>query len=160
MRRPHDVGKLLQSARRLGRRYYQLTGRPLGITGEIAEYDAVRLLGLEQMPVRQPGYDAIRRENGKITRIQIKSRCLVDSTKPGQRLGQIRLDRPWDSVLVVILSKDLNTEEICEARRSSVRKALTKPGSKSRNVRGALALNQFKRIARRVWPISPQKTDE
>src|SRR5438874_1729828 len=36
---------LLQRAKLLAKEYYQLTGRPLGVTGEIAEYEAVRLLG-------------------------------------------------------------------------------------------------------------------
>lgn len=145
------IGKILGSAKRLATWYYAVTGRPLGITGEVAEYEAVRLLGLERSPVRQPGYDAIRRRGGRITRLQVKSRCILDPSKPGQRIGQIRLDREWDKVLLVILDRDLEPVEILEAGRAAVTRALLRPGSKSRNKRGALALNEFRRIARRIW---------
>ena len=151
---PHEldeIGKLLRSAKRLATRYYTITGRPLGITGEVAEYEAVRLLRLERSPVRQPGHDAIRRRQGRVTRLQVKARCILDPSRPGQRIGQIKLDREWDSVLLVILDRNLEPVEIHEAGRGAVTRALQRPGSKSRNKRGALALNQFKRIARCVW---------
>jgi hypothetical protein len=45
----------------LAKRYFALTGRPLSVTSEIAEYEASRLLGLELAPVRQPGWDATGR---------------------------------------------------------------------------------------------------
>ena len=35
------------SAKQLARRYHELTGKPLGVTGEVAEYEAHRLLGVE-----------------------------------------------------------------------------------------------------------------
>jgi len=150
-REAEEIGRVLRSAKRLARRYYTLTGRPLGITGEIAEYEAVRLLKLERSPVRQSGYDAIRRRKGKLTKLQVKARCILDPSKPGQRIGQIRLDREWDAVLLVILDRDLEPVAIHEAGRRAVAKALLTPGSKARNQRGALALNQFRRIARCVW---------
>ena len=43
----------------LAREYYRLTGRPLGITGEVDKYEAARILGVELTPARQAGYDAI-----------------------------------------------------------------------------------------------------
>ncbi len=150
-REVEEIGKILRSAKRLARRYYKLTGRPLGITGEVAEYEAVRLLKLERSPVRQPGYDAIRRRGGRVTKLQVKARCILNPSKPGQRIGQIRLDREWDAVLLVILDGALEPVEIHEAGRIAVTKALLTPGSKSRNTRGALGLNQFRRIARCVW---------
>ena len=52
---------LLQQAKHLAKRYRELTGRPLGIAGEIAESEAVRLLGVELAGVRMAGYDVIRR---------------------------------------------------------------------------------------------------
>lgn len=48
------VMQILADAKRLAQDYHELTGRPLGVTGEVAEYEAVRLLGLEPAPVRQP----------------------------------------------------------------------------------------------------------
>jgi len=112
----------------------------------------IRLLRLEPASVRQSGYDALRpNKSGRDTRLQIKSRSSPQE-KPNQRLGQIRLDRTWDAVLLVILDTKPNVVAIYEAARSAVRRALKKPGSKARNERGLLGVNQFKRIVRQVWP--------
>jgi NADPH:quinone reductase-like Zn-dependent oxidoreductase len=51
--------ELLGEVKQLAREYYELTGRPLGVTGEIAEYEAARLLNIKLASVRQQGYDAI-----------------------------------------------------------------------------------------------------
>lgn len=37
----------------LAREYYRLTGKPLGITGEVAEYKAARVLGVELTSARR-----------------------------------------------------------------------------------------------------------
>ncbi len=84
-----QVMEILKDAKKLAQRYRALTGKPLGITGEVAEYEAARILGIELAPARQAGYDAIERKNGKIRRLQIKGRCLLPDCKPGQRLGSI-----------------------------------------------------------------------
>lgn len=44
--------------------YRRLTGKPLDITGEVAEYEAARVLGVELTPARQAGYDATETRNG------------------------------------------------------------------------------------------------
>lgn len=138
---------LLSEAKRIAREYRHLTGRPLGVTGEIAEYEAVSILGLELADVRQPGYDAIRREGQRQTRLQIKGRCLLPNRKPGQRLGTIRLDKEWDAVLLVLMNADYDACEMYEADRAAVTAALNAPGSRSRNERGALGVSKFKSIA-------------
>src|SRR4051812_26201305 len=102
--RKHDrIMSLLSKAKALARQYYVLTGKPLGVTGEVAEYEAARLLGLELTPARQEGYDAVERKNGSVKRLEIKGRCLQKECKPGQRLGSIRQGRNWDAVLMVLL---------------------------------------------------------
>ena len=55
---------ILHDAKALAREYYQLTGKPLGVAGEVAEYEATRLLGVELGPARQAGYDAVEQRNG------------------------------------------------------------------------------------------------
>jgi hypothetical protein len=47
------VREILTSVRPLASEYYQLTGKPLGVTGEVAEYIAADLLGLELAPPRR-----------------------------------------------------------------------------------------------------------
>jgi hypothetical protein len=53
--------ELLRSAKALAQEYRAVTGKPLGITGEVAEYEAARLLGLELTVARQAGFDAIEK---------------------------------------------------------------------------------------------------
>ncbi len=52
---------------------------------------------------------------------------------------------------MVLLDQNFEAKEICEAERPDVLKALTAPGSKARNERGALAVSKFKSIAKLRW---------
>ena len=149
-----EVETLLNDAKRLAKRYKELTGKPLGITGEVAEFTAAALLDIELTEARQAGYDAIRWCEGKEIQIQIKSRCLPSTSTSGQRLGGIQLNKEWDVVLMVLLDEDLEVLKIYEADRSAISSALLEPGSKARNERGALSVNKFKTIGHQVWPLS------
>jgi hypothetical protein len=151
------LAKLVARAKRLGREYYELTGRPLGVTSEIAEYEAARLLGLILAPVRQTGYDATRKTRKGVQHFQIKARRVLPTSKRGQRVGSINLTKRWDAVLLVLLDKDFEVTTIHEADRAKVTYALTKPGSKSRNERGALSVSQFIAIATQVWPVASRR---
>jgi hypothetical protein len=142
---------ILRQAKALAKQYYLLTGRPLGITGEVAEFEAARILGVKLSPVRQAGYDATRETINGVVRLQIKGRCYPADGKPGQRIGRIDLKKDWDAVLLVILDPDLEAREIWEAAREPIEQVLTRPGSISRNERGAMAVNQFKRIGKLRW---------
>ena len=145
-----EIEEILGAAVELASRYKKLTGKPLGITGEVAEFSAAKLLGLELAEARKAGYDALGPGKRKI---QIKGRCFSDNFKSGQRVGSIRLDHEWDSVLLVILDESFNVTEMWEAYRPAVEAALLEPGSKARNVRGALSVNKFKQIGQQVWPV-------
>lgn len=121
---------VLDRVKPLAARYYSLTGRPLGITGEVAEYEAARLLGVEPSPVRQSGYDAIRRVGRRIEYLQIKGRCLPKGSKSGQRLGAIRLDAQWDAVLMVLLDESFEATVIHEADRSAIAEGFASRGQR------------------------------
>jgi len=143
-----EVTELLERVKAVAREYRELTGRPLGCTGEVAELEAASILGLSLAEVRQAGYDATGPDG---RRIQIKGRCVLPSSKPGQRVGSINCKHDWDTVMLVLLDEDLNATAIHEADRAAVVAALEVPGSKARNERGALAVSQFKSIGRLVW---------
>lgn len=144
-----ELEEILEAAKDVAIRFKNLTGKPLGITGEIAEFSAAKLLDLELAEARQSGYDAIDSAGRKI---QIKGRCLPANPGPGQRLGSIRLDHEWDSVLLVLLDQTFEIVEMWEADRPAVQEAILAPGSKARNERGALAVGKFKQIGTKVWP--------
>jgi hypothetical protein len=142
---------ILYEAKKLAQEYRALTGKPLGITGEVAEYEAARLLKIELGPARQKGYDAVEEVAGKTRRLQIKGRCILPGCKPGQRLGKIDVKKEFDTVLLVLLDENFDAFEIYEAERAEVLQALAAPGSKARNERGALGVNKFKAIGRLRW---------
>lgn len=145
------IMEILREAKKLAQEFYALTGKPLGITGEVAEYEAARVLGVELTPARQAGYDAIERSNGSIRHLQIKGRCLLPNCKPSQRLGSIDVTKDWDAVLVVLLDENFDATEIHEAERAAVLAALSAPGSKARNERGQLGVRKFKAIGQLRW---------
>src|SRR5579872_5363354 len=93
------IMEILREAKKLAQEYHALTGKPLGITGEVAEYEAARILGVELTPARQAGYDAIEHTAGGDRQLQIKGRCILPNCKPGQRLGSIDITKPFDAVL-------------------------------------------------------------
>ena len=153
-----EVMTILHDAKRLAQQYRRATGKPLGITGEVAEYEAARLLSLRLTDARQAGFDAIEEHDGNVRRLQIKGRCLLSGCKPGQRMGSIDIAKEFDSVLLVLLDENFNATEIYEAERSAVLAALATPGSKARNERGALPIAKFKAIGRLRWKYIPENT--
>lgn len=142
---------LLSQAKVLARRYKELTGKPLGITGEVAEYEAARVLGLELHLARQTGYDATEIRDGTPRRIQVKGRQVTLGNRRAGRLGSIDLRQEFDSVLLVLLDDDFNAYEMPEAARDDVEAALARPGFKARNERNSLAIEQFKAISIQRW---------
>lgn len=145
------VLKILAEAKKLAQQYRALTGKPLGITGEVAEYEAARILGVELTPARQAGYDALERQGDREVRHQIKGRCILDWKKPGQRMGAIDITKEFDAVLLVLLDANFEAVAIYEATRGDVLAALAAPGSKARNERGALSVTKFKSIGKARW---------
>lgn len=148
---PRELARIITEAKKLAIGYRRLTGRPLGITGEVAEYEATRLLGLRLAVVRQEGFDAVRADG---TRIQIKGRCISDKSARGQRLGVIQREKEWDAVILVLLDGNFEPTAIYEARRPDILEALSAPGSRARNERGSLSVSKFKSIGSLVWSHS------
>ncbi len=146
----YAVDKLIGQARQLAAEYRRAMGKPLpGISSEIAEHDAIRLLNLSPKTDHVGGYDAIDPERDN-KRIQIKSRTIFDESKSGQRIGQVKLDQPWDSVVLVLMDEDYEPYEIYEAERDEI-EAFMKKSSSSRAKRGALSVARFKIIGRLAW---------
>lgn len=144
------VKEILAAVKPLATEFYRLTGKPLGVTGEMAEYAASEILGLELAPARTQGYDALRGSE----RIQIKGRAFGEKSKKSQRISRIKLDAPCDTVLLVLMdSATLDAREMWEAPYAAVCECLKRPGSRSRNERGALAVSAFKKIAVKIWPV-------
>lgn len=149
MSRKQELAPILEKAKEAAIEFYKVTGKPLGITGEIGEYVAARELDLELMEARSPGYDAVAKDG---RRIQIKTRSIPSHKRAAsQRLGAIKYKYEWDAVILVLLDEFFEPVAMYEADRPDVVVALTAPGSKARNERNALSISKFKSIGRLVW---------
>lgn len=151
MSQPERVMEILRQAKLLACEYRRLTGKPLGVTGEVAEYEAARILNLQLTPARQAGYDALETDNGVTRHLQIKGRCILEDSKRSQMMPSINILKEFDGVLLVLLDQDFEAFAIYEADRKPVIAALTAPGSRARNERGAMAVSKFKAIGKTRW---------
>ena len=149
MNTPFAADKLIAQARQLAAEYRRTMGKPLpGISNEIAEHDAVRLLGLESKASDEGGWDAVDPENGD--RIQIKSPTIFDESKGGERIGQLKMNQDWDAVVLVLMDEDYQPSEIYEAEREDI-EAYVGAASAARAKRGAMSVARFKIIGRLRW---------
>ncbi|MCG8426068.1 MAG: hypothetical protein MI754_01770 [Chromatiales bacterium] len=158
----YAASKLIGQARQLAAEYRRTMGKPLpGISNEIALHDAITLLRLEPVSGQAGGYDATdpARDNRKI---QIKSRTIFDESKGGQRIGQIKVDQDWESLVLVLMDDQYEPYEIYEADKEELLEYLDKSSS-SRAKRGALSVARFKIIGTLVWTredgLEPQVWD-
>jgi len=134
----------------LARRYHAVTGKPLGITGEVAEYEVARILGVQLTPARNAGYDATENVNGRMRRLQMQGALSPARLQARLTPGFHRHKKKWDAVLRVLLEENFDATEIHEANRQAVAAALAVPRSKARNERGALGV-KFKAIGKLRW---------
>jgi hypothetical protein len=150
--REHAIKALLKHAKQIAVKYYELTEKPLGVTGEVAEYEAADKLGLTLEAARSPAVDAFREESGKKVRFQIKGRAVTKGDPYRGRVPKIT-DGNFEAVLLVLLDKTtLDALEIWRADRISVIARLDEPGGRARNERRSMGISQFRSIAQRVWP--------
>ena len=149
MTTPYAADKLIAQARQLAAEYRRTMGKPLpGISAEIAEHDAVRLLGLEPKASAEAGWDAVDPDNGR--RVQIKSRTIFDETKGGERIGQLKMNQEWDAVVLVLMDEDYEPYEIYMALRDDLAAYVSAPSS-GRGRRGAMSVARFKILGELVW---------
>ncbi|HHM05025.1 MAG TPA: hypothetical protein ENJ19_04690 [Gammaproteobacteria bacterium] len=148
----YKVDKLMSEARRLARDYRSAMGKPLaGISAELAVHDAIRLLDLRPAPAGTVGYDALGQGRWDGKRIQIKGRAIFDEGRGGQRIGQLKTEQDWDSVVLVLMDEAYEPFEIYEAERDEVMAAVAESAGSKRSRRGALSVAKFKIISRLVW---------
>lgn len=146
----YDVDKLMLEARKLAAEYRRATGKPLGISNEIAIHDVIRIMGLEAVEANTSGYDAVGTGERKGRRIQIKGRTILADAKSSQRIGQIKMEQEWDSVMLILMGEDYAPVAIYEASRDVIIDAVKKSSTKRRN-RGAMSVAKFKHVGNCVW---------
>ncbi|PCI22233.1 MAG: hypothetical protein COB62_01800 [Piscirickettsiaceae bacterium] len=146
----YSVEKLIEQARKLAADYKKMMGKALpGVSNEIAEHDAAKYLNLQLCDDRSDGYDAQRVTDVGPKKVQIKARVIFNDNFRGQRLGQLKLEKQWDSVVLVLMDAEYQAVEIFEATREDVISHLD--DNKSRMKRGAMSVAKFRNIATLVW---------
>jgi len=153
----YNVDKLMLEARKLAAEYRRATGKPLGISNEIAVYDVIRIMNLEAVDANAGGYDAIGKGEREGRRIQIKGRSIVSGSTSSHRIGQIKIEQKWDSVMLILLDENYEPVEIHEADRETIVNVV-KQSSKKRRNRGAMSVARFKNIGQCVWSQSKEST--
>lgn len=149
----YSVDVLMQQARQLAANYRRATGKTLsGVSGELSVYDAIRLLHLAPAP-EQIGYEAVGTEqSGDLhqDKIQIKGRTIFSDSKNTLRIGQLKMEQNWDSVVLVLLNDDYEPFEIYEIDRATLTdNVIDKQSKKAR--KGAMTVARFKKIATLAW---------
>jgi hypothetical protein len=130
----YSIYKLIEQAIQLATDFKKTTGKLLlGVSNGISEHDAAKFLGLELGENRSQGFDAKRVLVDGPEKVQIKARAIFNDNYRGQRLDQLKLDKPRDSVALVLLDENYQAFEISEAKR------------------GAMSVAKFRNIAKLVW---------
>ncbi len=148
----YDVDKLMHKARKLAAEYRRATGQALGISNEIATHDVIRLMKLVPAEPGAGGYDAIGTGHREGKYIQIKGRTIFNEKKGGQRVGQIKMEQDWDSVMLILMNEDYEAQAIYEADREVLVDAMAETPEK-RVKRGAMSVAKFKAIGTQVWSV-------
>src|SRR6478735_6343225 len=91
-----QLKELLKEAKELAVRYYKITGKPLGVTGEVAEYEAAQKLGLQLAPARTAFYDAYREAGQNRETFQVKGRAVAANDRYRGRVPKINCDGVFD----------------------------------------------------------------
>ncbi|MFN0046971.1 MAG: hypothetical protein ACKVOS_10940 [Sphingorhabdus sp.] len=153
---PEESNALFQDIRSLALRYRNATGKPLGVTGELAELAASQILGVELAPARTAGFDGWLVRGGDRLRVQIKGRAVPWATRYVGRCPAIKCGDQFDIVLLILVdNQTMQPREIWEADEKDIVARLSVPGSRSRNERHSMGISQFKSIARLIWSDTP-----
>ena len=150
------VEQLLKCAKKIACEYYKLTQRPLGVTGEVAEYEASQKLELKLEVARTALFDASNEVGGRIVRYQIKGRAVDAHDRRRGRVSSIKCDGDFEEVLLVLLDKTtLDALEIWQASRESVKQRLDNLNGQAARIRRSMNISQFISIpgVKKVWSV-------
>ena len=150
------VADILATIRPLAAEFYRLTGKPLGVTGEVAEQLVAELLQLTLADARTAGYDATRPDPGRgpPVRIQIKARAYSVGRDAGQRMGRLTPGMSCDAVLLALLDLEtLDLREVWEAPFAALVPRLVDPTSSSAK-HGSFKVTEFMSLGVGVWPLT------
>jgi hypothetical protein len=134
--------QLIENIIGLSLEYKKRFGKSLGITGEVGEYKASRLLNLKRAPGNiNKGFDAI---DPKGKKVQIKTRIFSRNSERTSAFTNFG----FDYALLVLLSDKYEITEIYKARCKDIREKIDSQSYK----RPALTIGNFKKLSKRIYP--------
>ena len=134
--------QLIENIVALSSEYKRRFGKSLGITGEVGEYKASRLLKLKRAPGNiNEGFDAT---DLKGKNVQIKTRVFSRNSERTSAFTSFG----FDYAILVLLSDKYEVTEIYKARRKNIQERIAGQSYK----RPALTIGDFKRIAKLIYP--------
>lgn len=96
------------------------------------------------------GYDAVGHGRRAGRRIQIKGRANFDEALGGQRIGQLKTEQEWVSVMLVLMDENYEPAEIYEAECEDVMEAVDKASSNRSKLGAVFGDETLKTLASRV----------
>jgi len=151
----YQLEKLMDETRRIAAEYRASTGATLPVSGELAKFDAMRLLGLTAADGSEKAVDAILATASGVQKLQIKARVIFDPQKSGYRVGQLNLQANWDWLLLVLMDERYETTEIYRLPKAVLVRELG-DARHLKKARGAISVRKFKAIAERCWPAKSE----
>ena len=134
--------QLIENIIGLSLEYKRRFGKSLGITGEVGEYKASRLLKLKRVTGNiNKGFDAT---DPKGKRVQIKTRIFSRN----QERTSAFTNFDFDYAILVLLSDKYEITEIYKARCKDIQDKIESQSYK----RPALTLRDFKKISKPIYP--------
>ncbi len=147
----YDFSIVMSQTRKLASEYRQKTGQSLPVTVELARFDAITLLNLEEKP--ESNNEAYALIEGKRIQILIKGRVIFSGKKSRQMVGQLSLDSDWAFVVLVIYDQEYNPVSIYCLSRQQVEKL----SGEMNNKRGSMTVAKFKAMGDLVWHHQPDE---
>ena len=134
--------QLIDNIISLAIRYRQRFGKSLGITSEIGEYKASKLLKLDRAQGNiNKGFDAVDSEGKKV---QIKSRiCSRNKGRTG-----IFNNYDFDYAVLVLMSENYEVTDIYKLGKQEIKEEI----DRQHYTKSSLSINKFTDIADQVYP--------
>lgn len=146
------IKPMISGIKKAAAKYYDVTQRPLGVTGEIAEYEAITRLKLHPVPPREKGRDAYRLIGKKKKYVQIKGRVTQPDSKSGQRVGTLKPENNnWSTAVLVLMNEKYEPYEILEVSRKALKAYMKKAKGKAVKERGQISVERFRSLTEKVW---------
>ena len=132
----NEMEKLVKSIVKVALQYEKITGRKMGITGEVGEIRTCKELSLKLAPPFTKGYDAIGTDD---SRYQIKTRRKSEEKKRRGKVPAFK-NEDFDIAVLTILDENYEIGSICKLEKRELQPFFPK------NKKKRISIRKFQRI--------------